>query len=261
MSLDSDDIDTLLRYADSLREGTRHDEAIAAYRQALAFGGAPGPIAFALAALGEGPEPPSAPADYVREHFDSFADGFDRHLTVFLRYRVPELLAAALAPLRPGRPIDTLDIGCGTGLCAQWLRPLARALVGIDLSERMLARAQERGEYDRLVCGDAVEVLLRHPGAFELVVAADVFVYIGDLEALFSAVHAALRPGGLFALSVEAGAADYALQSTLRYTHSRPYLQRLADTHGFVTRHLERHTLRQEAQIDVPGDIVVLQRA
>jgi predicted TPR repeat methyltransferase len=257
----ADDLDTLVRYADSLRENNRHGEAIDAYRRAIEFGAARAPVEFALASLGASPEPPLAPPQYVREHFDAFADAFDRHLTMSLRYRVPELLCKLLFAELPERGLDVLDLGCGTGLCAPMLQPYARRLVGIDLSERMLAQARARGGYDELRCEDIVEGLTDPPASFDLILAADVFVYVGDLAPLFAVVQSVLRPGGRFAFSIETNEkADFALASTMRYTHSRAYLDRLTAGFGLKLEAIERHAIRQEDRIDVPGDIVVLRR-
>src|SRR4030067_841370 len=79
----------------------------------------------------------------------------------------------------------------------------ARQLTGIDWSPGMLARARERGLYDRLIEGDIVQVLAGQGASFDLVAAADVFVYIGDLEAVGASVGQGLRPGGWLTFSVE----------------------------------------------------------
>src|SRR5207248_233908 len=77
--------------------------------------------------------------------------------------------------------LDVLDLGCGTGLCGALLRRWARTLVGVDLSPGMLEKARERGCYDRLEQGDLVAVMRTMPArSFDLIVATDVLIYIGD---------------------------------------------------------------------------------
>src|SRR5207302_1633468 len=102
------------------------------------------------------------------------------------------------------RDLDVLDLGCGTGLAGELFRPLSRRLDGVDLSPRMLAQAATRGVYDRLAAGD----LLTHLGGtgdrYHLVLAADVFVYLGDLAPVFAAARLVLRAGGWLAFTVEA---------------------------------------------------------
>ena len=103
-------------------------------------------------------------------------------------------------------------------------------LAGVDLSAAMIAKARERGLYDRLVVGDAAAMLDREaPGISDLIVAADALVYVGDLAPLFAAVARALAPDGLFAFSVETCDGDgFKLEPTMRFAHSRSYVETTA---------------------------------
>ena len=150
-------------------------------------------------------------------------------------------------------------LGCGTGLFGPQLRPLARTLTGIDLSSNMLKKAEQRRLYDHLICGDIAEFLETQSHAFDLAVAADVFVYIGDLSRVFRGVRGALRDGGLFGFSVEAtDEGDFVLRTTLRYAHSVPYLEKLARDHRFVLERVEARVIRQEHEVDVNGYLAVM---
>lgn len=195
-----------------------------------------------------------------------YAHNFDEHLVKTLGYRTPELLVAELRraqPLQSGG--EVIDLGCGTGLCGPLLRPLAGRLTGVDLSSLMLAKARELGLYDELVQGDIAAVLQGQPRRFDIAVAADVFVYIGDLDAVFAATAAALRPTGLFAFSVEAcpdddSGSDFVLGPKRRYAHSLAYLQRLAAAHGLVIESSTRSAIRKESEEAVDGLLVVMRR-
>ena len=92
----------------------------------------------------------------MRNLFDRYADHFDHHLQDVLRYRTPELLVAALRKFGVGDACDTIDLGCGTGLCGPLLKSLSRSLVGVDLSPKMLDKARQREVYDQMACGDIV---------------------------------------------------------------------------------------------------------
>ena len=179
-----------------------------------------------------------------------------------LAYRTPGLVQAALARHVAVTNLDTVDLGCGTGLCAPCLRPLSRSLAGVDLSPRMLEQARATALYDELACADIEAFLAARREAFDLVVAADVLVYFGDLDALFAQVRAALRPGGWFCFStesLEAGAlGDFVLLPSNRYAHTLPYLQRLAAHHGFALVEAERAAVRSENGMDVIGNLLVL---
>jgi hypothetical protein len=108
-----------------LRALERREEAIAAYRAALAHGDNPETIAFALASVGEGETPAALPNDYVRSLFDQYANHFDQHLTEVLGYKTPAVLDALLRHVAPSSELNTVDLGCGTGLCAPYLRAYA----------------------------------------------------------------------------------------------------------------------------------------
>src|SRR5205085_2422275 len=117
----------------------------------------------------------------------------------------------------------------------------AATLAGVDLSPAMIEQARARGVYDILRTGDLVALLrAAGPESFDLLTAADVLIYTGDLSPVFEAAARALRPAGLFAFTVEAdttglAAGRYHLQrATLRYTHAEPYLHHLAAIHGFT---------------------------
>ncbi|HZN28630.1 MAG TPA: methyltransferase domain-containing protein, partial [Xanthobacteraceae bacterium] len=116
--------------------------------------------------------------------------------------------------------------------------------------------------YDQLICGDIAEFLETQSHAFDLAVAADVFVYIGDLSRVFRGVRGALRDGGLFGFSVEStDEADFVLRTTLRYAHSVPYLEKLARDHRFVLERVEARVIRQEHEVDVNGYLAVMRCA
>lgn len=224
----------------------------------------------ALAALANVFPPTQVPPQEVTDLFDRYADRFDGHLVGQLGYRAPELIAkavkAAVAATRPAAAgaspplLDVLDLGCGTGLCGPLLRPLARTLAGVDLSPAMIDKAAARGVYDRLDVGDLVATLARTPAAWDVLVAADVLLYLGDLAPTFEAAAAALRPGGLLAVTVEAGGGErYMLnQQTRRYMHSEPYLRRLAAMYGFAVEAFETTILRMNRGQAVAGYLVVL---
>jgi len=200
-----------------------------------------------LAAAAAGRNTARAPEGYVTSLFDGVARQFERHLVQELEYQVPEALAKLVLPaLRANACV--IDLGCGTGLVGVALAKAGATIIGIDLSARMLEIAARRGVYARLEKGELVEVLARIPAdSAQAVLAADVFIYVGDLAALFEAVSRALAPEGLFAFSVEGFEGDgYRLQPTGRYAQSPGYLRSLAAQCGLSERRLERTLIRRE---------------
>lgn len=239
----------------------RPEDAAQSFREALVRGENPELVGYYLAGLGAGEAPPHAPAGYVAALFDSYAEQFDRQLVDALHYDAPQVLAARIAAA--GRRFaHALDLGCGTGLCGRHLRPLADRLTGVDLSARMLQKAQATGAYDSLEQAEVRQFLAGTQESFDLVVAADVFIYVGALDDVFARVASHMPAGGVFAFTVEdSGGPELELRASLRYAHSEEGLRRLAQAHGFRVSHLERRPLRQEQQAQVAGLFVWLEKA
>jgi len=253
-----------------LREQGQHALAAVSFRQALDHGADPVLNAYYLASVGQAEAPPVAPRDYVEQLFDGYAEQFDGSLVQQLNYRAPEVLADRLRAF--GRRFEhALDLGCGTGRCGPLLQPLAARIDGVDLSSNMLARARAQGVYAQMAQADVAEFLAGTPDRYDLVLAADVFIYLGSLEAVFAGVAGVLRAGGLFCFTVEAadgdgdgdgdgdanapGAPDpgWLLRPSLRYAHSESYIRRLAAHHGFEVADTVRQALREEQRSPVPG--------
>jgi predicted TPR repeat methyltransferase len=220
-----------------------------------------------LAQLGAGePDRAMSPA-YVRQLFDDYAIRFDRHLVKSLNYRAPALLHDSVRRtcskrLRPFRFNEALDLGCGTGLAGEAFRAECGRLAGIDLSPEMVRRAEAKRIYDELAVGDgAAWLAMRNDASADLVLAADVFVYIADLAPIFAGVARVLRPAGLFAFTVQAHAGEgVALGEDARYAHGEPYLRELAARSGLAVALLETVSPRHDRGADVPGLILVLAR-
>lgn len=215
-----------------------------------------------LAAL-KGQTTKTAPAGYVTGLFDGCAEYFEHHLVDELGYRAPQDLYAAVSRLTGSDPekLDVMDLGCGTGLCGPLFRGMAETLTGVDLSQGMLAKAAQREVYDRLIEADIVDELRRHEQAYDLVISADVFIYVGALDAVFGAVARALRPGGLFAFSIEVEEGNgYSLRPSGRYAQSRGYIRQLAENSGLRKVSTDACVLRMDKGQPIDGRIVVLQK-
>ena len=152
-----------------------------------------------------------------------------------------------------------IDLGCGTGLVGVALAAAGAEITGVDLSPRMLEIAAARGAYARLEQGELVAVLARIPAlSVHAVLAADVFIYVGSLEAVFAQAARVLAPDGLFAMSVEKlDAGSYQLRPTGRYAQSAAYLRTLAAQSGLQERSVERAHIRREGRVHVEGWIAL----
>jgi predicted TPR repeat methyltransferase len=119
----------------------------------------------------------------------------------------------------------------------------------------MADQAAALGSYDEVMQADLVQYLHDTDRRYELVIAADVFVYVGALETVFEGAARVLRPGGLFCFTVEAApdASDLVLQASLRYAHSAGYIGKLAEAYGFVISATERQPIRDDQGTAIPG--------
>jgi len=250
--------------ANTLRRLERSGDAIEAYKRARMHGADQQHIDFVLATMGIGATPKAPPATYIKELFDQYADHFDEHLVGVLNYQTPQVLGQLIDQHRQSNQLITLDLGCGTGLCGPFLRPYSSKLVGVDLSPNMINQARKLDLYDELICTEIAKYM-ETANNIDVIVAADVFVYLGDLTRLFNASRAALNVGGLFCFSVEELVAsptesDFQLQTSCRYAHSEDYILRLSVVNNFDVLVIKSSAVRQENHTEIPALIVLLSK-
>ena len=193
------------------------------------------------------------PPAFVEALFDQYAPRFEESLVEKLDYRAPELLCDALGGRRFGR---ALDLGCGTGLGGQVIRARCDWLGGYDISAGMLAQAAAKGIYDLLEKRDLGRLELG-PERYDLILAADVFIYLGALERIVGWCAGSLSPGGALAFTVEAGEAPVCLRESRRFAHSRDYVAGLLEAAGLTGAEITPAVLRKDRGADVAGLLVV----
>lgn len=205
--------------------------------------------------------PERASNGFVEATFDSFAASFEAKLAR-LSYRAPALVAAMLRDrgLEPSHRLDVLDAGCGTGLCGALVAPFARRLVGVDLSDGMLAHAKEKGVYHALVKAELGAYLRDNSKTFDLIVSADTLVYFGDLTGVIAAFAGALRPNGLLVFTLEhaigaSAEVGYRLELHGRYSHARAYVEQVLKFSGLRSKIIQVE-LRMEAGAPVSGLVI-----
>lgn len=200
-----------------------------------------------------------SPAGYVRHLFDQFSADYDTRMVATLGYRVPQILVELWSMLGPPRRgLNILDLGCGTGLGGAVFKPAAKRLVGVDLSPKMIDKARERGIYDELVVGDITTFLVATREWFDLCLAADVLVYLGDLMDVFSGVRKVLKTDGLFLCTVEAAEIGFSLGPKRRWQHSESYLKEAATKGGLSVRGFMPCVPRYDAGVPIAGFAIAL---
>jgi predicted TPR repeat methyltransferase len=207
-----------------------------------------------------------------------------------------------------------IDLGCGTGLSGVAFADLivkqrscgggegGATFIGIDLSPEMATKARERNCYDSVIVADVTQAFSilsttnstidgddhidkfeRNKSVFyDLVIACDVFCYLGDLSIVFEAVSKSLRQrsttagshycydDGYFCFSTEClngtknsptiDNREYCLHECARFQHSDKYIRRLAAEYDMDVIRLEKDTIRKNQGTDVTGWLVILQK-
>jgi len=98
-----------------------------------------------------------------------------------------------------------LDLGCGYGWhCRYVIENGAKSVIGVDLSEKMLEKANEINELEGIEYQrNAIEELTFRSGQFNLVISSLAFHYIKDFDMLCRNIYNWLQPGGKFLFSIE----------------------------------------------------------
>ncbi len=238
------------------------EKAIEHYKKVLQFQPDNRSVQYMLKATQQKETPDTAPTDYVKNLFDGYAHHYEQHLLEKLDYHGHEQLQQLLTPyLEPLEKPSLLDLGCGTGLCGALFAPTTDTLIGIDLSPKMLEKAYDREIYTKLIYDDLVDGMKKLDAPVDAIIAADVFIYIGELADVFSACEQSLKPEGYFAFSVETyqGEEDYQLLTTARFSHSQKYIERLADTYHFSLLKMENTILRKHKDEGIRGTLFLFQ--
>ncbi len=238
------------------REG-ESDKAITTYKKLIALDHNATMAGHMLAAL-SGETTATAPDAYIRDVFDSFSDHYDDSLVAKLGYTTPALLREMLTSQENRRFPTALDMGCGTGLSGEAFQDLTDTLIGLDLSPKMLALAAPKNLYAHLHETDICSFLQDCRDSFDLFLAADVFVYIGDLSEIFALVRERAAPDALFLFSTELTSQDFCLKNTGRYGHAESYIRNLAQVSGFTVINVTAANIRKEKGEWIPGNLYML---
>ena len=190
----------------------------------------------------------TAPRQYVENLFDANAGVFEKALVEKLEYRVPQILAALMTDVETyDRNGPVLDLGCGTGLVGHELNPCFSSIDGVDLSQSMLNVAQTKSIYNKLIHEDIVQFLGISELDYQYFVAADVFIYIGELSEVFRLIKSRNKRSGNVIFSTEHSEIDgYHLEKSGRYSHSKSYIENLCAEYGYEIHHFSETNLRKQ---------------
>ena len=123
----------------------------------------------------------------------------------------------------------------------------------------MLEIAKKKEVYDVIENIDINKYLNNDLEKYDLFIATDVLIYIGDLSQLFSNISGASKSGAVFLFSTEStNTNDYLLTNQGRYAHSDKYVNQLARLHQFTILNVENTILRTEEGKGVDGQLFIL---
>ena len=192
------------------------------------------------------------------EKWETFSTTYDQNLSM-IGSKGPLVLKRALSllPIKPDGTRTVLDAGCGTGLNAWQLAPYAKTLYGCDLSIGMLKQAQERGFYDFVVRTDLTFPATYPDATFDLILLADVLLYMGDLRPIMASLARHMAPGAWIVLTIEDGSATgtglgWEKHAASRFRHSEAHL-----TEALTGAGLSKPKLRLAAPIRFENSIPV----
>jgi len=237
----------------------RLDEAVANYNKAIALKPDYMRAKHMLAAL-TGEITKTAPRDYVERLFDYFANHFEKTLVDKLEYRIPKVVSEIIIKDSKSNFLGSItDLGCGTGLFGVEIKKFSKYLEGVDLSQKMLKKAEEKTVYDKLIKQDILDYLSNANLNFDYFVSTDVFIYIGDLDNVFRLIKSRNEKGGKLVFSTEDyNGEGFFLEQSGRYSHSKKYIDGLCKKFGFEISHFVLHPLRKEENKIIIGGIYLL---
>ena len=260
-------IDTYLNLAAIALDQFDRKTALTLYRKVLSLEPNHTDAAFVSAALsGEQFRHQRAPSEYVEHLFDQYAQNYEEHLVKVLQYQVPHQIRTILSEYPDSHFHKSIDIGCGTGIIGEIVKPHTRELVGIDVSKKMIEVCQKKKIYDRLIHGDILtnDNILNINGTYntyDLITACDVLPYFGELERLVSLLANILNRGGILICTHENSDCDkFSLHEHVRYSHNPNYVQGIAKSCGLRIIQSFQCNIRQQQKRDVSGTITIMSK-
>ena len=242
------------------------DQAVASFNRYLELDpGDHSEVKLRLAQLNAAEIPKRYPSAVMLSTYEKKAQNWDADIQrpgkeFFGPKHVREMLEQLKLP--QVRQLDVLDIGCGTGVCGEYLRGYAQHLEGVDLSPHMLAQAQKKKYYDRLECADAISYMQSSQRNFDLIIASGVLILFGDLLPVFQAAARLLKPGGIFVFTLYRSESDaVTVRQNLHFAHSAAYVKEAVAAADLQMELLEQKVHEYDLGEPQPGWIVAIRKA
>jgi len=246
---------------DSLLQIGQASEAYKIFELALLHDPKNEELKYSLSSINGKSQPLKSPKNYVKRLFNIYAPTFDNHLQNILQYRTPYTIREQLIKFNTKIFDRALDLGCGTGLVGVALHGLFKSIDGVDLSNQMLKECKSKEIYNELFLDDIENFLNNTSITYDLIVAADVFIYIGSLDLIFQTASNVLNKNGFFIFSIEyVKGYDFELQPSRRYGHTLTYIEKLSLKMGLNIVEIKSELIRKEMENDINGFTTLLQK-
>ena len=204
----------------------------------------------------------STPNEYVQTVFDNYSESYEQSLVNELSYSVPSQLRETFDLTFPKtyQIKNCLDLGCGSGLAAMEFSDICDSFLGVDLSEKMLQLASSKDIYRSLFATDIESFLNQNEELFDLILAADVFTYVGELRAIFDKLTNCATDSCIFCFSTELlkSGETFELQKSGRFAYTREYITQTAQNTGWQIVNTKAIGLRKERGQWIDGIIYFL---
>ena len=263
VELKPDDWDGWYELGDLAQCVGRREEARDAYQRYFDANPTDGEIEHLLIALKDDAPPPRASDRAIQHIYKNFAASYESRMREDLKYCGPERLHEGItAVIGDKTGLAVLDLGCGSGLAGFGVKSRAAELTGVDLSPDMIELARARNIYDRLEVAEITSWLNQGEAPFDIIQSCDCLIYFGDLSVIVAAAARRLKPGGIFAMSMERGnRMPFHLTDTGRYTHHPDHVRDVAAKAGLAVAQMNESFLRMEYAEEVMGLYAVLQKS
>lgn len=255
-----DNADSWLALGELAHIAARRETAKEAYQEYLKLCPGNAEARHILQALLDKPPPSRAPDECIQQLYARFATFYDQNMCGELDYSAPSQLKEMIEEhIETVRPFNILELGCGTGLAGKILKPLAKNLVGIDLSKEMIEQSKATDLYNDLHVAEITSYLAKDSSNYDLIAACDTFIYFGDLHQVIAPSAERLRSGGQIIFTVEKGEdLPFKLTDSGRYAHTEEHVRSVAKKAGLEVVAMKEGFLRQEYGEPVTGLIVLL---
>ena len=202
----------------------------------------------------------TTPIEYIENTFDNYSKNFDTHLMKELEYRLPELISKKIKEKIGKKEFKlVLDIGCGTGLCGEYLKNCSKKLIGVDISSKMLKRAEKKNIYNQLIKDDLIDYLEKTKNKYDLIIASDVFIYTGNISKVFNLIRKKLTDGAYFIFSTELFSGNnFKILKTGRFAHSQEYIEEKCRENLFKIIYSDRIKIRKEKNKWIKGQLYIV---